>query len=93
MSWRRLEDVLKTYDQDEYVDLDEDVLKTSSEDEDQRRLQDVFIKRMFAGIYMNKMENGIVVQAKPVFYRRFVDDIYNRRRKKTEDKFITRRLN
>ena len=70
------------YDQDEYVDLDEDVLKTSSEDKDQRRLQDVFIKRMFAGIYMNKMENGIVV-----------DDMYNRRRKKTEDKFITRRLN
>ena len=70
------------YDHDEYVDLDEDVLKTSSEDKDQRRLQDVFIKRMFAGIYMNKMENGIVV-----------DDMYNRRRKKTENKFITRRLN
>ena len=70
------------YDQDEYVDLDEDVLKTPSDDKDQRRLQDVFIKRMFAGIYMNKMENGIVV-----------DDMYNRRRKKTEDKFITRRLN
>ena len=70
------------YDQDEYVDLDEDVLKTPSEDKDQRRLQDVFIKRMFAGIYMNKMENGIVA-----------DDMYNRRRKKTEDKFITRRLN
>ena len=73
---------MKPYDQDKYVDLDEDVLKTSSEDKDQRRLQDVFIKRMFAGIYMNKMENGIVV-----------DDMYNRRRKKTENKFITRRLN
>ena len=82
MSWGRLEYVLKAYDQDKYVDLDEDVLKTSSEDKDQRRLQDVFIKRMFAGIYMNKMENGIVV-----------DDMYNRRRKKTENKFITRRLN
>ena len=70
------------YDHDEYVDLDEDVLKTSSEDKDQRRLQDVFIKRMFAGIYMNKMENGIVV-----------DDMYNRRRTKKENKFITRRLN
>ena len=70
------------YDHDEYVDLDEDVLKASSEDKDQRRLQDVFIKRMFAGIYVNKMENGIVV-----------DDMYNRRRKKTENKFITRRLN
>ena len=73
---------MKAYDQDKYVDLDEDVLKTSSEDKDQRRLQDVFIKKMFAGIYMNKMENGIVV-----------DDMYNRRRKKTENKFITRRLN
>ena len=54
-SWRRLEDVLKTYGQDEYIGLDQDVLKTSSEDvrlrqaysssedEDERRLQDVFI--------------------------------------------------
>ena len=31
-SWRRLEDVLKTYGQDEYISLDQDVLKTSSED-------------------------------------------------------------
>ena len=44
MSWRCLEDVLKTYSQDEYIGLDQDVLKTSSEDEDERRLQDVFIK-------------------------------------------------
>ena len=59
-SWKRLEDVLKTYSQDEYIGLDQDVLKTSSEDvrlrrtysswsrrledEDERRLQDVFIK-------------------------------------------------
>ena len=56
-SWKRLEDVLKTYDQDEYIDLDQDVfwrrmskvnifvlIKTSSEDKDERRLQDVFIK-------------------------------------------------
>ena len=54
-SWRCLEDVLKTYGQDEYIGLDQDVLKTSSEDvrlrqaysssedEDERRLQDVFI--------------------------------------------------
>ena len=31
-SWIRLEDVLKTYDQDEYIGLDQDVLKKSSED-------------------------------------------------------------
>ena len=40
-SWRRL---LKTYKYSEYVRLDQDVLKTSSEDEGKRRLQDVFIK-------------------------------------------------
>ena len=41
------------HDQDEYIGINEDVLKTSSEDEDQRRLQDVFktpsSRRMFAG--------------------------------------------
>ena len=35
---------MKTYDQDEYITLDQEVLKTSSEDEDRKRLQDVFIK-------------------------------------------------
>ena len=38
MSRKRLEDVLKTYGQDEYIGLNQDVLKTSSEDEDERRL-------------------------------------------------------
>ena len=37
-------------------------------------------------IYMNKMENDVVVSAKPVFHCRFVDDIYNRRKNNTEDK-------
>ena len=37
-------------------------------------------------IYMYKMENDVVVPTKPVFYRRFVDDTYNRRKKNTEDK-------
>ena len=48
-SWRRL---LKTYEYSEYVRLDQDVLKTSSEDE--RHLQDAFKtfspRRMFAWI-------------------------------------------
>ena len=35
---RRLEDVLKTYGQDEYIGLDQDILKTSSEDKWQRRI-------------------------------------------------------
>ena len=56
-SWRGLENVLKTYGQDENIGLDQDVfwrrmskanifvlIKTSSEDEDERCLQDVFIK-------------------------------------------------
>ena len=32
------------YDKDEYIGFDQDVLKTSPEDEDKRSLQDVFIK-------------------------------------------------
>ena len=43
-SSERLEDVLKMYDKDEYIGFDQDVLKTSPEDEDKRSLQDVFIK-------------------------------------------------
>ena len=47
--------------------------------------------RFMSGIIMfsptcNKMIYDIVVPTKPIFYRRFVDDIYNRR-KKTQDKF------
>ena len=65
-SWRRLEDVwarrlcwswsrrlLKMYEVGEYIRLDQDVLKTSSEDKDERHLQDIFktssSRRMFAG--------------------------------------------
>ena len=52
MSSKRLEDILKTYGQDEYIGLDQDVFKTSSEDvwlrriysSRSRRLEDVFIK-------------------------------------------------
>ena len=29
----------------------------------------------FSGIYMDKMENDVVIPSKPIFYRRFVDDI------------------
>ena len=62
-SWRHLEDVLKTYGQDEYIGLDQDVLKTSSEDVRlrrtylswSRRLEDVLktssSRQMFAGIH------------------------------------------
>ena len=50
---KRLEDLLKTYSQDEYIGFDQDVLKTSSEDVRlrrtysswSRRLEDVFWRR------------------------------------------------
>ena len=52
-SRKRLEDVLKTYDQYKCIGLDQKVLKTSSADEDERHLQDVFkmhlSRQMFAG--------------------------------------------
>ena len=35
----------------------------------------------FSDIFMIKMESEIVIPNKPLFYRRFVDDIYNRRKK------------
>ena len=44
-SWKRLEDVLKKYGHNENIRFDQGVLNTSSADEDDRRLQDVFIKR------------------------------------------------
>ena len=56
--WRRFEDILKTYGQDEYIGLEQDVLKTSSEVKDERRLQDIFkassSRRMFAGLVLTK---------------------------------------
>ena len=51
MSWKRLQDVFWRWD--EYIRLNQDVLKTYSEDEDEIRLQDIFktssLRRMFAG--------------------------------------------
>ena len=34
----------------------------------------------FSDIYMVKMENDVVIPSNPIFYRRFVDDIYSRRK-------------
>ena len=34
----------------------------------------------FSDIYMVKMENDVVTPSKPIFYRRFVDDIKEIRR-------------
>ena len=46
----------------------------------------------FSDIYMIKTENDVVIQlSKPIFYRRFVDDIYQRR--KLGDNGLFDRLN
>ena len=39
----------------------------------------------FSDIFMIKIENDIVIPTKPIFYRRYVDDIYNRRKENIED--------
>ena len=45
----------------------------------------------FSDIYMVKMENDVVIPSKPIFYRRFVDDIYSRQ--KLGDNVLFDRLN
>ena len=42
----------------------------------------------FSDIFMIKMENDRVIPMKPIFYHRYVDDIYNRRKKNIEDSFF-----
>ena len=39
----------------------------------------------FSDTFMIKMENEIVIPTKPIFYRRYVDDIYSRRKKNIQD--------
>ena len=39
-----------------------------------------------ADIHMIEMETDVVVPIRPLFYKRYVDDIYNRRQKNTVDK-------
>ena len=34
----------------------------------------------FSDIYMVKMENDVVIPSEPIFYSRFVNDIYSRRK-------------
>ena len=46
------------------------------------------ISVVLANIFMNKLENDIVMPATPIFYKRYVDDIYVRRKKNTNDKLI-----
>ena len=39
----------------------------------------------FSDIYKAKIKNEVVTPLKPKFYRRFVDDIFNRREKDVRD--------
>ena len=45
----------------------------------------------FSDIYMVKVKNDVVIPSKPIFYRRFVDDIY--RRLKLGDNVLFDQLN
>ena len=45
----------------------------------------------FSDIYMVKIENGVVIPSKPIYYHRFVDDIYSRQ--KLEDNVLFDWLN
>ena len=47
------------------------------------------ISVVMAGIFMAKMENDIVNPLKPIFYNRYVDDIYVRRKKGIDDALFT----
>ena len=38
--------------------------------------------------FMNKMEKDVVILFKPKFYKRFVDDIYRRRKKNEPDELF-----
>ena len=42
----------------------------------------------FSDIYMIKTKSQIVIPRKPLFYRPYVDDIYNRRKKFKHDELI-----
>ena len=45
----------------------------------------------FNNIYIVKIKNKVVTRIKPIFYRRYVDDIFDRRKKNVED-FLFKRL-
>ena len=47
----------------------------------------------FAEIDMARMENDIVIPLKPIFYRRFINDIINRRKKNVPDELFLKLTN
>ena len=42
----------------------------------------------FAGCFMNKVEREVVIPISPKFYKRYVDDIYTRRKKAHPDELF-----
>ena len=46
------------------------------------------ISVVFSDIFMCEMELDVVVPAKPIFYKRYVDDTYVRRKKNDVDKLF-----
>ena len=46
------------------------------------------ISVVFADIYMCKMEDDVVAPIKPLFYKRYVDDTFVRRKKNTKDELF-----
>ena len=43
---------------------------------------------VFSDIFMCKMEEDVVVPAKPIFYKGYVDDTYTRRKKNVKDELF-----
>ena len=46
------------------------------------------ISVVFADIYMCNMEDDVVAPTKSIFYKRYVDDTYVRRKKNTKDELF-----
>ena len=46
------------------------------------------ISLVFADIYMCKMEDDVATPIKPIFYKRYVNDTYIRRKKNTKDELF-----
>ena len=46
------------------------------------------ISVVFADIYMCKMEDDVVAPIKPIFYKRYVEDTYVRRKRNTKDELF-----
>ena len=48
---------------------------------------------VFSNIFLTKLENDVVKPSKPLFYKRFVDDIFTRREKNKSDELLEKMNN